>query len=53
MIDKQYGLIIERDGKEGVADKQCIGKNTANCFNNVAKFKRIYKVKLENGEAKK
>lgn len=46
MIDKEYGLIIERDDGEGVEGKG---------FKNPAKFKRIYKVKLDakSGVAKK
>lgn len=53
MIDDKYGLIIERDPREGTTDKACKNNEVKNCFNNVAKFKRIYKVKLENGKAEK
>lgn len=48
MIDDEYGLIIERDQKEGVKDKACKTKEDVKyCFNNVAEFKRIYKIKLD------
>lgn len=48
MIDTQYALIIERDQKEGVKDKACKTEYTQHCFDNVADFKRIYKVKLDD-----
>ncbi|EAJ4684268.1 glycerophosphodiester phosphodiesterase, partial [Campylobacter coli] len=49
MIDDKYGIIIERDQKEGTKDKTCKeGEDTKHCFNNVAQFKRIYKVKLDD-----
>ncbi|EEP6732921.1 esterase-like activity of phytase family protein, partial [Campylobacter jejuni] len=49
MIDDKYGIIIERDQKEGTKDKACKeGEDTKHCFNNVAQFKRIYKVKLDD-----
>ncbi|WP_409306270.1 esterase-like activity of phytase family protein [Pectobacterium sp. B1J-3] len=45
MIDKQHGLIIERDSNEGTADKACAaGAPTERCFSKPAAFKRIYKV---------
>lgn len=47
MIDEQYGLIIERDDTEGTKDKACkVGEKPTHCFDNVATFKRIYKVRL-------
>ncbi|MDW5417037.1 esterase-like activity of phytase family protein [Iodobacter sp. CM08] len=47
MIDDQTGLIIERDNGEGTADKACPeGKKRSDCFHDLAKFKRIYKVAL-------
>lgn len=48
MIDAQYGLIIERDDTEGTMDKACNAQTTKQCFKNPAKFKRIYKVKLDD-----
>ncbi len=48
MIDENYGLIIERDDTEGTADKACKGKDKSKCFSDAAKFKRIYKVKLDS-----
>lgn len=55
MIDEKYGLIIERDDTEGTIDKACkSGDDTKKCFDNPAKFKRIYKVELtDDGVAKK
>lgn len=48
MIDDTYGMIIERDNSEGSADKLCPqGQKGDNCFETSAKFKRIYKVKLD------
>ncbi|MCI5968273.1 esterase-like activity of phytase family protein [Helicobacter sp.] len=47
MIDEKYGLIIERDDTEGTMDKACNAQTTKHCFKNPAKFKRIYKVKLD------
>lgn len=48
MISEKEGLVIERDGAEGIVTKQCKGANTQNCFANPAKFKRIYKVVLDD-----
>lgn len=58
MIDGTTGLIIERDNGEGTADKACpAGEKRTNCFHDLAKFKRIYKVELTDanagGEARK
>lgn len=47
MIDNQYGLIIERDDSEGTMDKACKNPAQTQCFKNPAKFKRIYKIKLD------
>lgn len=55
MIDDKYGIIIERDQKEGISNKACKENNIKNCFNKIAEFKRIYKVELDdkNHEARK
>ena len=51
MIDERYGLIIERDDTEGTADKACKdGEDVTRCFDNVANFKRVYKVELNPEE---
>ena len=43
------GLIIERDNGEGTADKACPeGQKRADCFHDIAKFKRVYKVELSD-----
>ncbi len=47
MVDATTGLIIERDNGEGTADKACAaGQQRADCFHDIAKFKRVYKVEL-------
>lgn len=47
MIDGTTGLIIERDNGEGTADKACpAGERGKDCFHDLAKFKRVYKVEL-------
>lgn len=47
MIDGTTGLIIERDNGEGTADKACPeGQRRTDCFHDIAKFKRVYKVEL-------
>lgn len=50
MIDNDYGLIIERDNGEGVSEYACQDSLSTNCFpkENLPKFKRIYKVKMNN-----
>ena len=50
MIDATTGLIIERDNGEGTADKACpAGQKGPDCFHDIAKFKRV--VKIEMNEA--
>ena len=47
MISDTTGLIIERDNGEGTADKACPeGQKRSDCFSDLAKFKRVYKVEL-------
>ena len=47
MIDGTTGLVIERDNGEGTADKACpAGTRGSNCFPDIARFKRVYKVEL-------
>ena len=47
MIDGTTGLIIERDNGEGTADKACPeGQKRTDCFHEIAKFKRVYKIEL-------
>ena len=47
MLDATRGLIIERDNGEGTSDKACPeGQKNTNCFHDLAKFKRVYKVEL-------
>jgi hypothetical protein len=49
MIDANTGLIIERDNGEGTEDKACpVGQRRTDCFHDLAKFKRIYKVELND-----
>ena len=52
MIDGTTGLIIERDNGEGTADKACpAGQKATNCFHDLAKFTRIYKIELTDANA--
>ena len=52
MIDGTTGLIIERDNAEGTADKACPeGKRAENCFHDLAKFKRIVKIEMNDANA--
>lgn len=52
MIDATTGLIIERDNGEGTADRACAeGQKGANCFGDLPKFKRIYKVEFNDANA--
>ena len=47
MINETTGLIIERDNGEGTVDKACPeGQRRTDCFHDLAKFKRVYKVEL-------
>lgn len=47
MISPTEGLVIERDNGEGTPDKACPeGQKAANCFHDLARFKRVYKVEL-------
>lgn len=47
MISPTEGLVIERDNGEGTADKACPeATKRADCFHDLAKFKRVYKVEL-------
>ncbi|MES2415248.1 MAG: esterase-like activity of phytase family protein [Pseudomonadota bacterium] len=49
MIDGNTGLIIERDNGEGTIDKACPeGQKRTDCFHDIAKFKRVYKVEMND-----
>lgn len=49
MIDGTTGLIIERDNGEGTADKACpADQKRSDCFHDLAKFKRVYKVEMSD-----
>ncbi len=52
MIDATTGLIIERDNGEGTPDRACPeGKRAPDCFHDLAKFKRIVKIEMNDGNA--
>ncbi|WP_428029705.1 esterase-like activity of phytase family protein [Ancylobacter sp.] len=52
MIDGTTGLIIERDNGEGTADKACAtGTKGADCFHDLANFKRVTKIELTDANA--
>jgi hypothetical protein len=54
MIDATSGLVIERDNGEGTADKACAaGVRGADCFPDLAKFKRVYKIELSDANVGK
>uniref|UniRef100_E6VQG2 Phytase-like domain-containing protein n=1 Tax=Rhodopseudomonas palustris (strain DX-1) TaxID=652103 RepID=E6VQG2_RHOPX len=54
MIDDSHGLVIERDNGEGTKDKACPeGKPGTDCFADLAKFKRVYKIELTEANAGK
>lgn len=54
MVDASHGLIIERDNGEGTADKACReGQRSPTCFSDIAKFKRVYKVELNDANVGK
>jgi len=54
MIDGTTGLVIERDNGEGTADKACAaGVRGADCFADIARFKRVYKIELTDANAGK
>ena len=47
MMDGTTGLIIERDNGEGTADKACpADQKRTDCFHDLAKFKRVYKIEM-------
>lgn len=52
MISPTEGLIIERDNGEGTTDKACPeATRRADCFHDLARFKRVYKVELNEANA--
>ena len=52
MIDGTTGLIIERDNGEGSSDQACpAGEKRKDCFDDIAKFKRVVKVELTDANA--
>jgi hypothetical protein len=49
MIDAAAGLVIERDNGEGTSDKACAaGVRGTDCFPDIAKVKRVYKVAFDD-----
>lgn len=51
MIDGQHGLIIERDNLEGTTAYPCAGSDITCCFDKPARFKRVYKIRLNPANA--
>ena len=50
MIDETTGMVIERDNSEGTPDKACpAGLQRTDCFHDLPKFKRVYKIELTEG----
>ncbi|MFZ4288826.1 esterase-like activity of phytase family protein [Variovorax sp. HJSM1_2] len=47
MVDDTTGLIIERDNGEGVPEKACpANEKRTDCFHDLPKFKRVYKIEM-------
>jgi len=46
MVDDTTGLIIERDNGEGVPSRACTDGKKPDCFHDLPKFKRVYKVEM-------
>ena len=47
MINETTGLIIERDNGEGTAANACpAAQQRTDCFHDLAKFKRVYKIEM-------
>ena len=57
MIDETTGLIIERDNGEGTSNYACTDGKKTDCFHDLPKFKRVYKVEMNeanvNGPVRK
>jgi hypothetical protein len=54
MIDATTGLVIERDNGEGTADKACAaGVRGTDCFPDIARFKRVYKIEFSDANVGK
>ena len=52
MIDATTALVIERDNGEGTADKACPASQRAeNCFHDLARFKRVVKIEMNDANA--
>lgn len=51
MIDETTGLIIERDNGEGTSSHQCVNGKKPDCFHDLPKFKRVYKVEMTDTNA--
>ncbi|PPD13665.1 MAG: glycerophosphodiester phosphodiesterase [Methylobacterium sp.] len=52
MMDATTALVIERDNGEGTADRACpAGQRAENCFHDLAKFKRIVKIEMNDANA--
>ena len=47
LLDATTALVIERDNGEGTADKACpADQKRTDCFHDLAKFKRVYKIEM-------
>ncbi|NBX54348.1 MAG: glycerophosphodiester phosphodiesterase [Betaproteobacteria bacterium] len=57
MIDETTALIIERDNGEGVPSRACSEGKKTDCFHDLPKFKRVYKIEMSemnvNGAVRK
>jgi hypothetical protein len=54
MIDATTALVIERDNGEGTPDKACPeGQRRTDCFHDLPKMKRVYKIEMGEAQAGK
>ncbi|WP_295856945.1 esterase-like activity of phytase family protein [uncultured Xylophilus sp.] len=52
MVDATTALVIERDNGEGTAARACPpGEKRGDCFHDLAKFKRVYKIEMTDANA--
>lgn len=52
MIDATTALVIERDNGKGTADRACPDARPApNCFHDLARFKRVVKIEMNDANA--